>query len=327
MPDVAGQNVTQAERDPAPGRAQDQGATATRPPSTAQHRRWSGPTPPRGRPCTRGRPSTARHRRPGTARCRSPTSSAAFGGPAAKADAAAAGLPGQGAQTSSTCTQQNIVCNQSPKPRAAILPGKTVTIFTASRRTTHGARRAPALDQTTAVQPPGPGRVPVRDDHDAALDTVTQGDVISTSPGGRIASSRANAMVNLMVSSGPSTVIVPDVVGDTQGQADHDPAERQGLDSCRDLPVDARPDARTGSCRPRARTAGTSVNPGATVTITVASFSGCSGIVDHHQRTRRGLGPADQRAGSRCAAARHAVSGAPLPACRGSWPAAAGPPG
>ena len=85
---------------------------------------------------------------------------------AAKAQLQQMGLQAN-VQFSSTCTQQNIVCMQSPKSGQTILPGGTVNIFTQS--TTTAVPDVSGLGPDHGVQPSGPGRVPVRDDHDAAV--------------------------------------------------------------------------------------------------------------------------------------------------------------
>ncbi|MDR3647625.1 MAG: Stk1 family PASTA domain-containing Ser/Thr kinase [Acidimicrobiales bacterium] len=174
-------------------------------------------------------------------------------------------------QFSSACTQQNIVCNQSPKSGATIPPGGTVNIFTQS--TTTPVPDVIGLDQTTACNrlgqagfqcgtiTPQPSQAP-------------KGNVISTNPAAG-AQEPANAAVNLVVSGGPSSVLVPYVIGDTQAQA-VSTLQSANLTSV----VICQPtgnQAQDGLVQAQSPNGGQSEAPGTAVDITVASFSGCSG--------------------------------------------------
>ena len=170
---------------------------------------------------------------------------------AAKAQLQQMGLQAN-VQFSSTCTQQNIVCMQSPKSGQTILPGGTVSIFTQST-TTAGPRRHRARPDH-GVQPPGPGRVPVRDDHDPAVAVGGQERRHQHQPGGRCpgAGQRQREPGGL-----ERAVVGPRPLRRRRhpGPGGLDVAER-GAQPGRDLPVRPCDRPRTGSCRPRPPTAG-----------------------------------------------------------------------
>jgi serine/threonine-protein kinase len=83
-----------------------------------------------------------------------------------------------------------------------------------------------------------------------------------------------NATVNLVVSSGPSTVTVPDVVGDTQAQA------VSTLQSASLNPVvfcqSTSQQSQNGLVQSQNPSGGKTVQTGSTVNITVASYPNCS---------------------------------------------------
>ena len=134
---------------------------------------------------------------------------------AAKAQLQQLGLQAN-VQFSSTCTQQNIVCDQSPKSGATIPPGGTVNIYTQS--TTTAVPDVIGLDQTTACNRLGQAGFQCGTISAQPSQSIVKGNVISTNPAAG-AQEPANASVNLVVSSGPSSVLVPYVIGDTQAQA------------------------------------------------------------------------------------------------------------
>ncbi len=214
MPDVTSQNVTKAEQPLHAQGPQDQGASPTRPPNHAQHP-GAADRPAQGdhgEPRGQGRPSSPGTRAP---RCRCLDSREPVGARPAKAQLQQMGLQAN-VQFSSTCTQQNIVCNQNPKSGPTIPPGGTVSIFTQS--TTTAVPDVIGLDQTTACNRLGQAGFQCGTITTQPSPSVVKGDVISTTPAAG-AQEPANATVNLVVSSGPSSVLVPYVIGDTQAQA------------------------------------------------------------------------------------------------------------
>jgi eukaryotic-like serine/threonine-protein kinase len=189
---------------------------------------------------------------------------------AAKAQLQQLGLQAN-VQFSSACTQQNIVCSQSPKSGQTIPPGGTVNIFTQS--TTTAVPDVIGLDQTTACNRLGQagfqcGTITPQPSQ------LTKGDVISTNPAAG-AQEPGNANVNLVVSSGPSSVLVPYVIGDTQAQAvtTLQSANLNPVVICQ-LTLNPNQD---GLVQAQSPNGGQSESPGTAVDITVASFSGCSG--------------------------------------------------
>ena len=175
-------------------------------------------------------------------------------------------------QFSSTCTQQNIVCMQNPKSGATIPPGGTVNIFTESATT--AVPDVIGLDQTTACNRLGQAGFQCGTITTQPSASVGKNNVISTNPAAG-AQEPANANVNLVVSSGPSSVLVPYVIGDTQAQA-VSMLQSAGLNPvviCQ-LTLDQ---AEDGLVQAQSPNGGQSESPGTTVDITVASFSGCSG--------------------------------------------------
>jgi serine/threonine-protein kinase len=182
-------------------------------------------------------------------------------------------------QPAALCSQAfvNIVCSQNPSAGARLAPGKTVTLFTAPTQTT----------TTTAATSPVPG---------VAGDTQTQAcnaingagfscgststtasnlpvnSVVSTTPAAGSLQPKGTT-INLVLSSGPSTVVVQSVVGDTQGTAETT-LTAQGLTpivNCQ-ATTDSTQDGIVQSQSPGA---GQTVSLPASVTITVDSLSGC----------------------------------------------------
>ena len=190
---------------------------------------------------------------------------------AAKAQLQQMGLEAN-VQFSPTCTQQNIVCLQSPKAGANILPGGTVNIFTQS--TTNPVPDVTGLNQTTACNMLGQKGFQCGTITTQPSQTVPQNDVISTSPAPG-AQEPANANVNLVVSSGPSSVLVPYVIGDTQAQA-VSTLQTSKLNPVVICQLTLSP-SQDGLVQAQSPNGGQTATPGSTVDITVASLSGCSG--------------------------------------------------
>jgi serine/threonine-protein kinase len=130
------------------------------------------------------------------------------------------------------------------------------------------------LDQTTACNRLGQAGFQCGTITPQPSQTVAKNNVISTNPVAG-AQEASNASVNLIVSSGPSSVLVPYVVGDTQSAA-VSTLQGAGLNAvviCQ-LTLDS---AQDGMVQSQSPNGGVQVSPGATVTITVTNLSGCSG--------------------------------------------------
>jgi len=175
-------------------------------------------------------------------------------------------------QFSSTCTQQNIVCLQTPKSGQTVLPGGTVNIFTQS--TTTAVPDVSGLGQTTACNRLGQAGFQCGAITMQPSPTVPKNDVISTNPAAG-AQEPANASVNLVVSSGPSSVLVPDVVGDTQAAA-VSALQGPGLNPVEICQSTNNP-SQDQIVQSQSPNGGVAVSPGTTVNITVTNLSGCSG--------------------------------------------------
>jgi eukaryotic-like serine/threonine-protein kinase len=174
-------------------------------------------------------------------------------------------------QFSSTCTQQDIVCQQSPKFGQTLPPGGTVNLFTASATTP--VPDVTGLGQTTACNLLGQKGFQCGTITTQPSPTVPQNDVISMNPGAG-AQEPANTNVNLVVSSGPSTVLVPDGMGNTETTAVStlQTAKLNPVVICQST-VDP---AQDGLVQSQSPSGGVQVNSGTTVDITVASLAGCS---------------------------------------------------
>jgi serine/threonine protein kinase len=203
---------------------------------------------------------------------------------AAKAQLQQMGLQAN-VQFSSTCNQQNIVCLQSPKAGQTILPGGTVSIFTQS--TTTAVPDVSGLGQITACNRLGQAGFQCGTITTQASPSVPKNNVISTSPAAG-AQEPANATVNLVVSSGPSSGLVPDVVGDTQSAA---VAALQGASLNPVVICQSTQDpTQDGIVQNQNPSGGVQVNSGTTVTITVTNLNGCSGTTTTTGTTGPGNG-------------------------------------
>jgi eukaryotic-like serine/threonine-protein kinase len=175
-------------------------------------------------------------------------------------------------QFSSTCKDQNVVCQQDPKAGQPLLPGGTVNIFTAP--TTTPVPDVTGLDQTTACNRLGQAGFQCGTSAPPqASQTVPKNDVISTNPA-PATQEPANTTVNLVVSSGPGTLLVPNVISDTQSTA-VSTLQGAGLNPvviCQST-LDSTQDGVVQSQNPAG---GVQVNAGSSVNITVARFPTCS---------------------------------------------------
>jgi serine/threonine-protein kinase len=182
-------------------------------------------------------------------------------------------------QQTSLCSQQfvNIVCSQNPKAGSHLNPGKTVTLYTAPTQTT----------TTTAATTAVPGVA--GDTQNQACNfinaagfscgsTSTTGSnlpvntVVSTNPAAGSLQPKGTT-INLVLSSGPSSVVVQSVVGDTQGTAVAT-LKGQGLTAIVSCQATSDP-SQDQIVQSQSPGAGQTVSLPASVTITVDSLSGC----------------------------------------------------
>jgi serine/threonine-protein kinase len=174
-------------------------------------------------------------------------------------------------QSSKTCTQQNIVCDQNPKSGQTVPPGGTVNIFTAP--TTTPVPDVTGLTQSTACNQLGQAGFRCGATTTQPSQTVPKTYVISTTPPPGT-QEPANAVVDLVLSSGPGQGLVPDVIGDTESTA------ITTLQAANLNPVvicqSTLNQAQDGLVQSQNPSGGQVANSGTTVAITVASFSGCS---------------------------------------------------
>ncbi|HUI02188.1 MAG TPA: PASTA domain-containing protein, partial [Acidimicrobiales bacterium] len=176
----------------------------------------------------------------------------------------------QQSSTASTCTQQGVVCSQSPPGGSTLLPGKTVTIFVAAN--TKPVPDVRGLDLTTACNRLGAAGFQCASTTQPS-GTVAKGDVISQSPA-QNSQQPPNATVNLVVSSGPSTIPVPDVLQETEQQA---VSTLQGDNFTVTATCQPTLDpTQAGLVQSQDPTAGTMQPSGSNVSITVAGFPDCS---------------------------------------------------
>jgi serine/threonine-protein kinase len=181
-------------------------------------------------------------------------------------------------QPTSLCPNVNIVCGTNPKSGGRLLPGKTVTLFTAPTATTTttvpkaqvpGVAGDSTGDACTAIVNAGF----VCGSSTPTASNLPVNSVVSTSPPAGSFQAKGST-INLNVSSGPSTVVVQNVVGETQGNATTT-LTGQGLNPV--AACQATSDStQNGIVVAQTPSGGTPANPGATVTITVANSSGCT---------------------------------------------------
>ncbi len=183
-------------------------------------------------------------------------------------------------QTTGLCTQQNIVCSTDPPAGSKLSPGKTVTLFTAptsTPTTTTPTVQVPSVAGDTQSQACNaivnagfvcgststtPSNLPVNA-------------VVSTNPPAGSSQTKGTT-INLVLSSGPSTVVVQNVVGDSQATAE------QTLEGQNLVPVvscqTTNNASQDGIVQSQSPSAGTTVNTTTQVVITVDSLTGtCSG--------------------------------------------------
>ncbi|HUY64665.1 MAG TPA: Stk1 family PASTA domain-containing Ser/Thr kinase [Acidimicrobiales bacterium] len=195
--------------------------------------------------------------------------------------AATSALQGLGLQVnvqpSSNCTQVNVVCDQSPKAGQSIAPGGTVNISTApsTTNTTQAGSAVPDVTGDTvgqACSKLGQAGFQCGSTSEQSSSTFASGAVISTNPSAGTTEPQGTT-VNLVVSSGPSNVTVPDVVGDDTNTA-VSTLQSDNLVAVEACQVTADP-TQYGTVIAQNPTGGQSVPSGSTVRITYAS-SNCS---------------------------------------------------
>jgi serine/threonine-protein kinase len=183
--------------------------------------------------------------------------------------------------TAGFCTQQNIVCSQSPPSGTKLAPGKTVTLFTAATLVTTTTAATTAVPNVATFTTTQACNAIVHAGFSCGNISMTSSSqpvntVVSTNPAqGTL--QPAGTAINLIESSGPSTVVVPNVTTtppETEGQAS------TTLQSANLTVVTACASGSTGttstpndSVTNQSPQGGTTVMTGAQVTLTVS----CSG--------------------------------------------------
>jgi serine/threonine-protein kinase len=181
-------------------------------------------------------------------------------------------------QPSSNCQQVNVVCDQNPKGGQQVNPGATVTLFTAPSQTstTVGQNQVPDVAGDTVAQACnklGQAGFVCGSTTQQSSNTFSSGAVIATNPSAGTPEPQGTT-VNLVVSSGPSTVTVPNVVGMTTSAAVSrlQQANLVPVESC----VGTGNPSQNGLVQSQNPAGGESVPSGSTVTITYSSFPNCS---------------------------------------------------
>jgi serine/threonine-protein kinase len=179
-------------------------------------------------------------------------------------------------QQSSNCAQVNIVCDQNPKGGQQVNPGSSVVLFTAPASTPTTGQPVPDVTGDTVAQACnrlGQAGFVCGSTTQQPSNTFASGAVISTNPSSGTPEPQGTT-VNLVVSSGPSTVTVPNVVGMTTSQAVSrlQQSNLVPVESC--TPTANR--AQDGVVQSQNPAGGESVPAGSTVNITYASFPSCS---------------------------------------------------
>jgi serine/threonine protein kinase len=195
----------------------------------------------------------------------------------ASSEVRAAGLA-VNVQQAAYCQQQNIVCSTDPKSGVGLAPGKTVTIFTAptsTPTTTVATTQVPNVATDTAIQACS---IVANDGFQCGATTqvasnLTVGQVISTDPAAGTMQPKGTT-INFNVSSGPATVVVQNVVGDTLSVAVSTLRAQQlvPIEVCQTTSTQAQ----DGIVQAQSPSGGQTANAGASVTITYDSFSGCT---------------------------------------------------
>ncbi|HZU80978.1 MAG TPA: Stk1 family PASTA domain-containing Ser/Thr kinase [Acidimicrobiales bacterium] len=181
-------------------------------------------------------------------------------------------------QPSTDCTQINVVCSQQPPGNTMVAPGALVTLFTAQQNTSTTAAGNAVPNVTgdtvaTACNVLGQSGFQCGSETKESSNTIAAGAVISTSPPAG-SNQPAGTTVNLVVSTGPPNVTVPNVVGDSTSQA------VSTLQSSNLVPVETctktSDPTQNGVVISQNPQGGNSVPSGSTVTITYGGFPNCN---------------------------------------------------
>ncbi|HEX9530202.1 MAG TPA: PASTA domain-containing protein, partial [Acidimicrobiales bacterium] len=160
------------------------------------------------------------------------------------------------------------VVSQTPAANTQAAKGSTVNLVVSTGKgqvVVPDVRGQTATDAANAL---GQAGLVVGTQTQAPSDTVAQGSVIDTNPsqGTRV---QGGSKVSLTVSSGPNSVAVPDVIGETQDQATSD-LQSAGFKVAVHQSADANP-SDSGRVLDQKPTSGNKAPRGSTVTITVAT--------------------------------------------------------
>ncbi|MHB8329530.1 MAG: Stk1 family PASTA domain-containing Ser/Thr kinase [Acidimicrobiales bacterium] len=181
-------------------------------------------------------------------------------------------------QQSANCTQQNVVCDQSPKVGQSIAPGGTVNLFTAPpvTTTTQAGTAVPDVTGDTVAQACnklGQAGYQCGSTTQQPSSTFASGAVISTNPSAGTVEPQGTT-VNLVVSSGSSTVTVPNVVGLTT-QSAVSRLQADNLTPVLNCTVTFQ-QSQNDIVQSQAPAGGESVPSGSTVNVYYDSYSTCS---------------------------------------------------
>ena len=178
-------------------------------------------------------------------------------------------------QPSSNCNQVNIVCDQNPKAGQQVNPGFTVVLFTAATSTTVAQSQVPDVAGDTVAQACnklGQSGFVCGSQTQQSSNTFASGAVIATNPSAGTPEPQGST-VNLIVSSGPSSVTVPNVVGmsTSAAVARLQQSNLVPVESCQPTAIKGQ-DQIVQSQNPAG---GESVPAGSTVNITYSSYPTC----------------------------------------------------
>ena len=186
-------------------------------------------------------------------------------------------------QTSRSCTQQLIVCQQSPTG-GTLAPGSTVVITTAP--TTSAVPSVNGLDETTACNSLDQAGFQCGAVTKQASQSVGAGAVITTNPAPG-AQEPPNTIINLVVSSGPSQVTIPYVIGKSTSAAItalQNANLTNIVQSCQPTQDPTQDNVVVNQTPPP----GTQVPPSQQITITFGSLSGCGSSSSSTSTTNAG---------------------------------------
>jgi eukaryotic-like serine/threonine-protein kinase len=182
-------------------------------------------------------------------------------------------------QSSSNCTQLNVVCSQSPSGGSYVNQGSTVTLFTApsSTTTTVVTKAVPNVSgdqETQACSLLGQaGFTCGTTTQEASSQYTTAGEVISTDPAAGTEEPEGTT-VNLAVSNGEVTV--PDVIGVSLSNAETTLQDDDLVASSNCVATNPSDSSQYGDVESQSPSPGTSVTAGSTVDLTYYGDPTCS---------------------------------------------------